>query len=278
MSGPDKRATMAQAVAEIPGGAFLALGSDRAPLALVAELVRQSCTGLRLVGCGGGLAADLLLAAGCAVEAESPEPERAGPGWTRALAEGRARPVDAGGIRYRLRAAAEGTAFAALPRGGSSGARTVEDPFGGTPVPILPPLAPDVALIHADAADAAGNVLIRSETRRAPPTDIFLARAAGRVIVSVEQIVSDLAVQARARDIALLPSEVGCVVEAPFGAHPCACPGRYDADTALLADYAAASGDWIATWITGAKNHAAYLDRLGSERLLTLATRRATAA
>ncbi|WP_299655269.1 CoA-transferase [uncultured Jannaschia sp.] len=281
MSGVNKRKTLAEAVALIPDGALLALGSDRAPVALVAELVRQSRKGLRLVGCGGSLPADLLLAAKCAADAELPAPDRAGPGWTHAMAQGRARAVKVADVRQRLRAAAEKAAFAALPRDGSTRAQTVEDPFGGAPVPVLPPLAPDVALIHAEAADAAGNVLIRCDTRRAPLTDILLARATGRVIVSVEQIVSDVAVQARAEDIALLPSEVDCVVEAPFGAHPDACPGRYDADAALLEDYyvsIADAGDWIAMWISNPKDHAAYLDRLGSKRLLTLAAHCATAA
>src|SRR5207253_9187923 len=63
----------------------------------------------------------------------------------------------------------------------------VDSPFG--PVGLLAPLAPDVALVHAPVADAAGNVAVAAPFLEG----VWGAWAARRgAIVTVEKVVDDL--------------------------------------------------------------------------------------
>jgi glutaconate CoA-transferase subunit A len=63
---------LAQAAASIPDGSLLALGGfelNRAPMALVFELLRQKRRGLRIVSLPNPLPLDLLVAGGAVAEA-----------------------------------------------------------------------------------------------------------------------------------------------------------------------------------------------------------------
>ena len=64
--------------------------------------------------------------------------------------------------------------------------RPVTSPFGGEPVYAVPPLHPDVAVVHAQRADAAGNTQIWGLTGCQKEA----AFAAHRVIVVVEELVA----------------------------------------------------------------------------------------
>ncbi len=96
----------------------------------------------------------------------------------------------------------------------------IDSPFG--PLGLLQPLAPDVALVHAAAADPAGN-LVFSE----PLLDgVWGAWAARRgVVATVERIVDDL--EGLGHRVRVPGHRVLAVVEAPYGAHPggCYAPG-----------------------------------------------------
>src|SRR5258706_69390 len=85
------------------------------------------------------------------------------------------------------------------------------------------PIALDVALVHAHAADDAGNLFVEH-----PTTDLLVARAARFVIATCETRVRRLA-------SATIPGFlVDLVVEEPFGAYPLGCFGRYAPDEAHL--------------------------------------------
>lgn len=104
---------------------------------------------------------------------------------------------------------------------------------------------PDVCLVHALRADCEGNV----DLGRAND-DVILAEASARVIVTAEEIVERVERPAHG---GFLPGIlVDAVVEAPFGAHPAAFPGRYPVDRESLAEYCEAAKD--------ARAFAAYLD------------------
>jgi glutaconate CoA-transferase subunit A len=66
--------------------------------------------------------------------------------------------------------------------------------------------------------------------------DLLMARAARRVIVTVEQEVDADEVVASARDTVLYPFEVDAVVVAERGATPTALPPLYELDAATLAE------------------------------------------
>ena len=116
----------------------------------------------------------------------------------------------------------------------------VTDPFNGEQVPVEPAVHPDVALVHARAADARGNLWIED-----PTTDVLIAGAARRVIATVEERVDRI-------PSATIPSfMVELVVEERFGAYPTGCVGLYPADEEHLDRYVRRAGEG---------SEAAYLD------------------
>ena len=73
--------------------------------------------------------------------------------------------------------------------------------------------------------------------------DVFVGWSGRQTIVTVEQLVSDEAIRDHP-DRTILPRDaVTCVVEAPYGAYPCACDDRYTYDLDWVAEYYAASAD-----------------------------------
>jgi acyl CoA:acetate/3-ketoacid CoA transferase alpha subunit/acyl CoA:acetate/3-ketoacid CoA transferase beta subunit len=150
----------------------------------------------------------------------------------------------------------------------------VDSPFG--PLGLLEPLVPDVALVHAAAADPAGN-LVFSE----PLLDgVWGAWAARRgVVATVERVVDDL--EGLGHRVRLPGHRVLAVVEAPYGAHPggCYAPGlpvrSYGEDIAhwsAVADAAAHDelDDYAERWVLGPATHEDYLNLVGSDRLVWL--------
>ena len=152
--------------------------------------------------------------------------------------------------------------------------RVVDSPFG--PLGLLEPLVPDVALVHAAAADPAGN-LVFSE----PLLDgVWGAWAARRgVVATVERVLDDLT--GLGHRVRVPAHRVLAVVEAPYGAHPggCYAPGipvrSYGEDIAhwsAVADAAARDelDDYADEWVLGLATHEDYLSRVGTEHLLWL--------
>lgn len=240
--------SLTEAVASIPDGASLAAGGfmlGRAPMALVLELVAQEKRDLQLISLPNPLPAEFLVAGGCLKRVELP--------FGALVLENRVRPlpclkraIEAGDIEWRehdgyrvvqrLRAASMGLPFIPAPDADVSelaevdAPRTVEDPFTGRRVPVEPAYYPDVALVHARAADDKGNLLIED-----PTTDLLVAGAAKRVIATVEERVSKLS------RVTVPGFQVERVVLAPGGALPTGCLGKYPHDDAMLSAYLAAA-------------------------------------
>jgi acyl CoA:acetate/3-ketoacid CoA transferase alpha subunit/acyl CoA:acetate/3-ketoacid CoA transferase beta subunit len=152
--------------------------------------------------------------------------------------------------------------------------KVVDSPFG--PLGLLEPLVPDVALVHAAAADPAGN-LVFSE----PLLDgLWGAWAARRgVVATVERVLDD--VEGLGHRVRVPAHRVLAVVEAPYGAHPggCYAPGlpvrSYGEDIAhwsAAADAAARDefDRYVEDWVLGPATHDEYLARIGEEHLLWL--------
>lgn len=180
-------------------------------------------------------------------------------------------------LSQRLEAAARG--LPAVVTGSLAGSSmeendafaVVDSPFG--PLGLLEPLAPDVALVHAAAADPAGNLAFSE-----PLLDgVWGAWAARRgVVATVERVVDDL--EGLGHRVRVPGHRVLSVVEAPYGAHPggCFAPGlpvrSYGEDIAhwSAAAEAASKGEfdaYVRDWVLGPKTHEDYLARVGTERL-----------
>jgi glutaconate CoA-transferase subunit A len=122
--------------------------------------------------------------------------------------------------------------------------REIESPYGDGKVFAVPPLKPDVAIVHAQRADAAGNTQVWGLLGCQKEA----AFAAERVIVVVE----------------------------PFGAHPSYVQGAYDRDNRFYLDWDAITRDeesiqaWLREWVYDLDGRAAYVDKLGAERVAAL--------
>jgi glutaconate CoA-transferase subunit A len=123
--------------------------------------------------------------------------------------------------------------------------RFFECPFTGETLAMTPALNPDVAILHAQKADRKGTVLISGIIG----VQKEAALAAGRVLVTVEEIVDDL--QAPMNACVLPHWVVDFVCEVPGGAHPSYAHGYYPRDNAFCKQWDAISRDreLFSTWM-----------------------------
>jgi glutaconate CoA-transferase subunit A len=157
----------------------------------------------------------------------------------RAIESGQIEWLEHEGFRVvqRLRAAAMGLPFLPAPDVDVPAVAAMDpvvrvmDPFSGDSVPVERAFSPEVALIHAQAADDAGNLFIED-----PTTDLLVAGAAQRVIATCEKRVASL-------DWVTLPSfQVAVIAHAPGGALPSGCAGHYPHDSHDLERYLTLAG------------------------------------
>src|ERR1700739_4811759 len=158
-----------QAAAWIDDGMTVAIG-EPAPMALVRRIVRRGVRNLTVVA--SGFALDMLIAAGCVRKTVSYY-AGGGPGipvlpsFRRAAERGELEvwECEEGILCAGLQAAAQVLPF--LPwRGGigtslpevNSDLRVFKDPIKGETLLAVPPIKPDVTILHAAAADMYGNV------------------------------------------------------------------------------------------------------------------------
>jgi glutaconate CoA-transferase subunit A len=114
--------------------------------------------------------------------------------------------------------------------------KVIQDPFTGEEVVVVPPITPDVALIHALKGDSEGNLLVdRIED------DHLLAQASQRVIASVEEVVPDGALAETPEGLFVSGIYVTALVHAPRGAYPTACRGSYECDVDHVRRYVEAA-------------------------------------
>jgi len=236
----------------IPDGALLALPPEYSfvPMDLVRALIRRGIRDLHLLSVPiGGLAADMLIGAGCVrvMEAAAVSLAEAGPAprFSEAVRTGAITMRDSTcpAIHTALQAAEKGVPFMPL-RGliGSDIVRhrddwtVVDDPLGGGggPIILLPAIQPDVAVFHAPLADRRGNVWVGRRREL-----VTMAHAARATLVTVETVQDDDLLGDETTAAGTLPAlYVTAVAEAARGCHPLGLVGHYDADAAHIAAYA----------------------------------------
>ena len=272
----------------VQDGMTIAVGSP-APMALLRQIIRRGVKNLTIVD--SGVTLDLLIAAGCARKVVS---YYAGGGFGVPVAPAFRRAVERGEIEVweceegilttGLQAAAQALPF--LPWRGGVGTslpevnkdlKVMQDPIRGETLIAVPPIKPDVTLLHAATADAYGNV---QHCGGPGWLDLFLYRAADRTIVQVEKIIPNEEI--RANPWATTIGGADAVVRAPYGAHPFYSRGYYVQDNAHLRQYleasAAAAQENRPEPLTQYLNHYCrepatlgdYLERIGIKRLLEL--------
>ena len=150
--------------------------------------------------------------------------------------------------------------------------RQVESPYGDGVVYAVPPLKPDVSIVHAQRADAAGDTQVWGLLGCQKEA----AFAADRVIVVVEELVDEAVIRADPNRTIIPGLIVDAVVVEPFGAHPSYVQGMYDRDNRFYRDWDPISRDeaavqaWLRDWVYDLDGRAAYVEKLGAERVASL--------
>jgi glutaconate CoA-transferase, subunit A len=150
--------------------------------------------------------------------------------------------------------------------------RPIDSPYGDGVVYAVPPLKPDVSIIHAQRADAAGNTQVWGLLGCQKEA----AFAADRLIVVVEELVDEAIIRADPNRTIIPGIIVDAVVVEPWGAHPSYVQGAYDRDNRFYLDWDPISRDedalqaWLREWVHDLDDRAAYVEKLGAERLAAL--------
>jgi len=145
--------------------------------------------------------------------------------------------------------------------------RFVESPYGDGTIAVVPPLNPDVSIVHAQRADERGNVhlwgLLGVQKEAA-----FAAR---RVIAVVEEVVDESVIRADPNRTLIPGLVVDAVVHEPYGAHPSYVQGYYDRDNEFYLEWDKISRDeeaaqeWLEEWVLGVRDRAEYVAKMGPE-------------
>ncbi len=150
--------------------------------------------------------------------------------------------------------------------------RPITSPYGDEVVYAVPPLKPDVTIVHAQRASAGGDVQVWGLLGAQKEA----AFAAERVIAVVEELVDESVVRSDPNRTLIPGLVVDAVVVEPWGAHPSYVQGAYDRDNAFYLEWDAISRDearlqdWLREWVHDLDGRAAYLEKLGVDRLASL--------
>ncbi len=281
----DKVADLADAVrAHVHDGDTVVLEgfSHLIPFAAAHEIIRQRRRDLTLVRLNPDLVFDQMIGAGCCRKLIFGWAGNPGVGslhaFRRALREGAIEIEEYSHFGLAMRLFAGGAGLPFMPLRGYSGSdmpsvnpniRRVVCPFGGEELFAVPALTPDVAILHAQRADAEGNVQVWGLT------GVLREAAFGstRVIATVEEIVPREVIR-RDPNRTLIPGlVVSAVCPVPFGAHPSYAQGYYDRDTDFYVEWDGVSRDpaalarWLFEWVEQTPTREAYIAKLGRERI-----------
>jgi glutaconate CoA-transferase subunit A len=135
----------------------------------------------------------------------------------------------------------------------------------GTEVYVVPPLTPDVAIVHAQRADESGDAQIWGLLGCQKEA----AFAADRVIVVVEEVVEESVIRRDPNRTVIPGAIVDAVVEEPLGCHPSFAQGYYDRDNPFYLEWDTIARDsetldaWLKEWVFDLGSHADYVEKWG---------------
>jgi glutaconate CoA-transferase, subunit A len=290
-----KLVSLAQAADLIHSGASLTIGGSiirRSPVALIRELIRQQKTDFTVLAYPAGFTTDLLAGAGAVKRVEAVYEGLFQFGFSYNFRAG----VESGRIDIRdfsevamaarFRAAASGIPFAPTDAMLGTGMalhnpeqiKDITCPFTGRKMHAVDAAISDFTLLHGYTADEYGNVQF-PVARDADDLDPVMAKAARRLIVTVEKIVPHSEILKNPNLTYIPHTWVEAVVEVPFGAHPLSCDGYYDEDEQHMEEYQELMkqgrfADYASRYISGPKDHWEYLAAAVSpQRIFDLSVR-----
>lgn len=251
------------------------------PFAFSHELIRQERRDLTLIGPISDILFDQLIGAGCVARVEAAWVGNVSAGlghcYRRALEQGIPRRIEIRDhsnftIAQSLFAGAIGAPY--IPTRtllGSDLARAngtfkeSTSPFDRSKVLLIPAITPDLTVIACQVADEEGNAQLYGPwgiSREA-------ALAATNVIVLAERIVPREIITSDPNRTMIPATKVVAVVAEPGACHPSPLQIEYGRDHEFFHEYHRATRTsegfdaWIAEWVTGVPDRAAYLRKLG---------------
>ena len=266
--------------------AMTATHYNSVPMAAIRQIVRQQSKGLTVIPTpSAGLAIDLLIAVGsiktCYVSYVGLEFLGLAPNFRRAVESASIEvfDVDEPTIVLGFKAAAAGIPFMPLPPyyrltdlpRVNHYYREITDPFSGNVAYAVPPLRPDVAIIHVQKCDPFGNARQLGGNHM----ESLIAKASDHVIITTEEIIPLEETTSDPLGTTVPGILVDSVVKLPYGAHPGACPARYDYDEEHLKHYAflareSRTSEYVKEFVFGPRDHLDYLQKFGARRLFEL--------
>jgi len=250
------------------------------PFAAGHEIIRQRIRNLVLARATPDIIYEQMVAAGCAHKVIFSYMGNPGVGSLRRVREA----IETGQIEWeeyshfsmisRLQAGASGLPFMPMKRTGAQDLalnnpnyQTVTDPYTGEEVVVVPPLLPDVAIIHVQRADINGNAQvwgILGEQQLA-------AFAAKTVVLTAEEIVDESVIRSDPNRTVIPGMVVDAVCHVPFCAHPSYTQGYHDRDNDFYLAWDEISktqesvNAYLEEWVYGLPDRAAYWEKLGPE-------------
>jgi glutaconate CoA-transferase subunit A len=253
---------IAAALRLVPDGAVVAVGGTilhRKPMTFLRALADAGRRDLTVVTFAGSVDVEVLLAGGCIEELKTAYvglgEHGFAPHFRSAAQSGQVRDQEwsewtlLGGLRAAMmglpflptRAGVGSEVVADLPLG------KVDDPFGSGTYLAIPPMRPDVAVLHAWRASPAGDVQFPWPPEHLWDVDVLMARAARSVIVTVEEIVPPATIAEDSVLTRMFGFEIDAVVHCPGGSWPTGSAPDHEPDHEALADYAK-DGDLDRLW------------------------------
>lgn len=250
------------------------------PFAAGHEIIRQGRKNLVLARATPDLIYDQMVSAGCASKVIFSYMGNPGVGSLRIvrteIEDGRLTWEEYShfGMISRLQAGATGLPF--IPMSVTSAIdlenqnpnyKRVVDPYSGKEVVVLPPLKPDVAIVHVQRADSEGNAHIWGiigEQKEA-------AFAARNVILTAEEIVDEQIIRSDPNRTLIPGLVVNAVCHVPYCCHPSYTQGYYDRDNEFYLEWDKISQNreavqqWLNDWVYNLSDHQEYWQKLGSD-------------
>jgi len=283
-----KLMTMKEAVSKFVSDdstVYLAGFTHMIPFAAGHEIIRQRRKDLTLCRATPDIIYDQMIAAGCAKKLVFSYAGNPGVGslrcFRRALEKGQPKPLEIDeyshfGLSGRLFAGATNMPF--LPMRTNVGSdlppqnpnmRTVKDPYTGDEISVVPPLRPDVAVVHVQRADVNGNAHIWGIVGEQKDA----AFASKKVILTCEEIVDEAVIRSDPNRTLIPDFVVHAVVHEPWCAHPSYTQGYYDRDNEFYMQWDEITKEhdttmkYLEEWVFGVENRAQYIKQMPAEKI-----------
>jgi glutaconate CoA-transferase subunit A len=265
-------------------GTSIALGcalEPAIPFAFGHELIRQRRRDLTLIGPISDILFDQLIGAGCVREIDAAWVGNVSAGlahcYRRAMEQEIPRRIEVRdhsnfSIAQALLAGAIGAPYiptrtllgSDIPRANGTFKESTS-PFDGSKVLLIPAIAPDLTVVACQVADPDGNAMLEGPWGVSQEA----ALAAKKVIVLAERIIPREVFRHSPNRTSIPSVKVVAVVEEPGACHPSPLQSEYGRDHEFFHEYHRATRTvegfdaWIAEWVTGVKDRASYLRKLG---------------